>query len=163
MKEFPNTDPEWFERLEASLAGSDSPNWLGALDQVLAHFDGAVGTLHRLGEEGELELIAHRGLPEALLPIVSRIPIGKGMAGLAAERREPVQVCNLQTDDSGVAKPGAKLTQMEGSISLPCLQDGELVGTLGVGKPVAHEYDDDEVRLLTAIAECFARRLIEKE
>ena len=71
-----------------------------------------------------LKLPAQRGIPEAIMDRVRVIPIGKGMAGLAAERREPVQVCNLQTDESGVAKPSAKMTQMENRIVLARFKDG---------------------------------------
>ncbi|MEM7262983.1 MAG: GAF domain-containing protein [Planctomycetota bacterium] len=144
------SESDLLERVREFAANDD----VGAiLEATLAYFEGAVGTVHRVDEDPKfLRLVDQRGLPEALLPTVERIPIGKGMAGLAAARREPVQVCNLQTDASGVAKPGAKMTQMEGSISLPILVDDELHGTFGVGKPVAHEYGSEEVVLLESIA-----------
>jgi len=97
-------------------------------------------------------------VPPFIMDKVSLIPVGKGMAGLAAERREPVQVCNLQTDTSGIAKAGAKLTQMEGSIALPIIVDGTLVGTLGVAKPVSYDFPQPEVELLTSIGEVIGRR-----
>ncbi len=141
----------------------EAEDYDGILRTVMDRFGAAVGTIHRLantkvgapdvGASGVLELVAQRGLPEVLLDTVARIPIGKGMAGLAAERREPVQVCNLQSDDSGVAKPGAKLTKMEGSIALPILQRGEVRGTFGIGKPVPHEYNAAEVALLESVSE----------
>src|SRR5205823_3245040 len=99
------------------------------LKKVLAHFDCVVGTIHSLDPcSGMLKLRAHDGLPESLMARVQVIPIGKGMAGLAAERREPVQVCNLQTDTSGVAKPSARETRMGGSIAVPILIEGTLYG-----------------------------------
>jgi putative methionine-R-sulfoxide reductase with GAF domain len=121
---------------------------------VLTAFGCTVGTVHRLRPGAPiLDLAAQRGVPEAILPQVREIPVGKGMAGLAAERRQPVQVCNLQTDDSGVAKPAAKQTKMEGSIALPMLVAGELRGTLGVAKPTVHEFTAEEVRCLLEVAE----------
>ncbi len=123
------------------------------LDRILERFDCAVGTVHELNRsDGLLHLRAHRGLPEVLLDRVSKIPIGKGMAGLAAQRREPVQVCNLQTDDSGAARPGAKQTQMEGSIALPMLCGDVLYGSLGVAKPVPYEFTPEETETLLALA-----------
>jgi signal transduction protein with GAF and PtsI domain len=103
-------------------------------------------------DSGMLKLRAHRGLPEALLARVQLIPIGKGMAGLAAERREPVQVCNLQTDTSGAAKPAAKETGMEGSLAVPMLLDERVRGVLGVAKPVACEFSEAEIVALLQIA-----------
>lgn len=127
------------------------------LDMTLAHFNCVVGTLHRLNPESRmLELIAARGIPDAIMDRVGLIPIGKGMAGLAAERMEPVQVCNLQTDDSGVAKPGAKLTEMEGSVAAPIIIDGKLVGTIGIAKPQAYEFNESERELLMAVGRTIA-------
>jgi putative methionine-R-sulfoxide reductase with GAF domain len=83
-----------------------------------------------------------------VLDRVRDVPVGKGMAGLAAERREPVQVCNLQTDASGVAKPMAKDTGSQASIAVPMLVRGELRGVLGVGRRSTHELDEAEKRLL---------------
>jgi signal transduction protein with GAF and PtsI domain len=123
------------------------------LDQLLSTFGCAVGTLHSLERDsGVLRLCAHRGLPEALLARVQRIPIGKGMAGLAAERRVPVQVCNLQTDTSGAAKPAAKETGMQGSCAVPILFADRLCGVLGVAKPVECEFSEAEIAALLQIA-----------
>ncbi|MBK8270877.1 MAG: GAF domain-containing protein [Planctomycetes bacterium] len=119
---------------------------------TLAHFNCVVGTLHRLNPATNLlELVAQRGVPDAILDRVRAIPIGKGMAGLAAERLEPVQVCNLQTDTSGAAKPGAKMTEMEGSLSAPILVEGHLRGTIGIAMPRPHEFDEAERNLLMQI------------
>ncbi len=123
------------------------------LDLILSGFDCSVGTVHRFDSDSQhLEILSQRGVPPALLEKVSRIPIGKGMAGLAAERREPVQVCNLQTDESGVAKPGAKETRMEGCISVPMLVGSALAGTLGIAKPVEYEFSPEETERLAAVA-----------
>ena len=104
-----------------------------------------------------LDLLAQRGIPESILPMVSKIPVSKGMAGLAAERREPVQVCNLQTDDSGDVRPGTKDTKMEGSVAAPMFDPaGELRGTLGVAKPVAYDFTDEEMALLEELGRTIA-------
>jgi len=142
---------------------SDSPDhaeWLRFLDAVMADFGCATGTLHRLDPaDNLLKLVVCRGIPEHLLPIISTIPIGKGIAGTAAERLEPVELCNLQTDTSGVAKPGAKQTNVQGSLAVPALHAGELRGTLGVGKTVPHDFTEDEKNRLLAFAATAAARL----
>lgn len=134
-----------------------SPPWATLLERVTQHFDCPVGTLHLLAEDGLLHLAAQRGLPQPVLDKVQVIPIGKGMAGIAAQRREPVQVCNLQTDASGVVRPGAKLTQMEGSLAAPMLDGDRLHGVLGVAKPVAYDFTAAEQQLLLAIGTTIAR------
>jgi signal transduction protein with GAF and PtsI domain len=131
-------------------AGGDSDAALeSVLGRLLQAFDCVVGTIHTVDPAtGLLRLRARRGIPDSILDKVRSIPIGKGMAGIAAERMQPVQVCNLQTDASGVAKPGAKDTKMEGSISAPMILDGNLKGTVGVAKPVPYEFSDAESALL---------------
>jgi L-methionine (R)-S-oxide reductase len=119
------------------------------LNSLLGHFQCVLGTIHTLdGATGLLHLRAQAGLPEVLLDKVRVIPIGKGMAGLAAERRAPVQVCNLQTDSSGVAKPAAKETQMAGAVAVPMLVGETLIGTLGIAKPTEYEFSESEIALL---------------
>src|SRR5688572_7969325 len=146
--------------LESQLARAPEVPWQDVLDRVTRHFDCPVGTVHLLDQkDGMLHLAAQRGLPPPVLEKVSVIPIGKGMAGIAAERREPVQVCNLQKDQSGVVRPGAKLTQMEGSLAAPMLDAGRLYGVFGIAKPVAHDFSEAETRLLLEIGACLAAHL----
>jgi GAF domain-containing protein len=139
--------------IETLLDGAGSaPALSEALDRVLGHFGCVTGTLHRFDPaSGLLRLCAQRGLPESLLPRVQMIPVGKGMAGLAAERRRPVQVCNLQTDITGVARPAARDSGMAGSIAVPLLQGGALRGVLGVAGPTIHEFDEEEIALLQEV------------
>ncbi|MGH9801328.1 MAG: GAF domain-containing protein, partial [Blastocatellia bacterium] len=93
------------------------------------------------------------GLPPHIVPIVSVVPIGKGMAGLAAERNEPVSVCNLQTDESGKFPSGAKATGVNGAIVVP-IRDAacQMQGTLGVGVHRNYEYPQEEIERLLMLA-----------
>jgi L-methionine (R)-S-oxide reductase len=128
---------------------------------LLAHFDCATGTVHLLADKaGMLQLAAQRGIPEVVLDKIKVIPVGKGMAGIAAERREPVQVCNLQTDNSGVVRPGARDTKMEGSLAAPMLNaEGVLKGTLGIAKPAAYDFGPKECDLLMKAGALIADRV----
>lgn len=127
-------------------------NFQEVLETIISAFSCTTGTIHFLDDTTALlKLQAHQGLPAFLLPKMAEIPIGKGMAGIAAERRQPVEMCNLQTDDSGVARPAAKETKVEGSIAVPMLLDGNLYGTLGIAKPVPYEFTEAEVKDLMGI------------
>jgi putative methionine-R-sulfoxide reductase with GAF domain len=133
-------------------------NWQQFLTNVIAAFDCTTGTIHILDRNTNLlTLQAQQGIPEFLLPKMASIPIGKGMAGIAAERRQPVEMCNLQTDGSGVARPAAKETKVEGSIAAPMLLDGELYGTLGIAKPVPYDFTEEETNDLMKIGEEMSR------
>ncbi len=115
-----------------------------ALALVTRTFAADSGTLHRKWPDGVLHLEAVVGnFPPVVLAAIRTIPIGKGMAGLAAERRAPVTACNLQSDISGDVRPGARATGMEGAIAIPCFggTDGhELVGVLGVASFAPREF-----------------------
>ncbi len=143
----------------ASLHPTD-PDWSAFLNRVIEEFDCNTGTLHRLdAADLHLKLVAHHGIPPQLMPVIQSIPIGKGIAGAAAERREPVELCNLQTDSSGVAKPGAKQTQVQGSLAVPVLDGDRLCGTLGIGKLTAYEFNAGEKERLIQIGREVAARL----
>jgi signal transduction protein with GAF and PtsI domain len=123
------------------------------LDESIRAFGCQAGTVHWLdAQDGMLKLAAHRNLPPPIAQIVATVPVGKGIAGLAAQNREPVSLCNLQTDTSGQARPAAKTTGMEGSIAVPMLVAGELRGVIGVAMAGAHDWTDAEKSLLLAIA-----------
>ena len=126
------------------------------LSATIAHFECAAGTVHFL-RGGVLVLAASQNIPPPVVQIVATVPIGKGIAGLAADRREPVTICNLQTDDSGQARPGARATGMEGSLAVPMLVDGELRGVLGIAKAQAHDWTAEESALVLAIASGLGR------
>jgi putative methionine-R-sulfoxide reductase with GAF domain len=142
-----------------SLHPTDT-DWSDFLDRVTREFDCCTGTLHRLdAADRHLKLVAHCGIPPQLMPVIQSIPVGKGIAGAAAERQEPVELCNLQTDTSGVAKPGAKQTQVQGSLAVPVLDGDHLCGTLGIGKRIAYDFSDMEKQRLMDIGREVATRL----
>ncbi len=143
--------------ISASL-NQPASNWHQCLTDIISAFDCTTGTIHILDERTQLlKLEAQQGLPDFLIPKMTEIPVGKGMAGIAAERRQPVEMCNLQKDNSGVARPAAKETKVEGSIAVPLLLDGKLYGTLGIAKPVPYDFTEKEVNDLMEIGEEISR------
>ena len=111
---------------------------------------------HRPSSDDDAQLLhleAATGLPDHVRQLVAKIPFGKGMAGICWERREPVTVCNLQTDDSGVVRPGAKDTKVAGALVVPVFQGDAIRATLGIGKAEDHDYTDDEIAHLRSCGE----------
>lgn len=129
-----------------------------ALQETLTHFGCQAGTWHVL-KDGVLELEAACHIPPPILALVQTVPVGKGIAGLAAQRREPISLCNLQTDESGQARPAAKGTGMEGSLAVPAFDlEGELRGVLGIAKAQAHDWTDAEKAAVSEAAKLFVAR-----
>jgi putative methionine-R-sulfoxide reductase with GAF domain len=130
----------------------------GALAAVLSHFGAVTGTLHFLDDAGVLRLAAMHGpLPPPVTDQIRSIPVGKGMAGECARLNAPVSWCNLQQDDRGVVRPGARATGMAGSIVVPVRASGRLVGTLGIASAFEREFTTGETDDLMRAAESMAR------
>jgi len=125
----------------------DEDRWLQ--DFVRGH-GGVAGTVHRV-EGGELVLRAAFNIPEPVLKVTSRIPRGKGMAGLALERNAPVQTCNLKTDTSGDVRPGARAVDARGAVALPVRDDaGHVRAVVGIA------YSDERELSEAVLAELLA-------
>ncbi len=130
------------------------------LASILADFGCQTGTIHLTGDDGELKLKTQVGVPDFIVPKIASIPFGKGIAGCAAERKGPVQLCNLQTDTSGVARPEAKATGVNGSLAVPVLSaDGRVLGVIGIGKVVPYEFSPTETARLETRAALLAAEL----
>ena len=139
----------------ATLLKDTSPREIvleNVLREILRHFRSETGTIHILDSQGKLlHLAAQIGLPPQLLDVVKTIPVGKGIAGQVAAQNKPVSICNLQTDNSGIAKPGAKQTGVGGSVCVPIRTGDTLTGTLGVGTIRPYEYTTGETEVLEEI------------
>ena len=130
------------------------------LRDTLATFNSETGTIHKLHEPTQLlRLLAQAGLPPQLLDVVSIIPVGKGIAGECAQKNRPVTICNLQTDTSGVAKPGAKQTGVGGAVCVPIRNGDKIIGTFGIGTAREYNYSAAEINALQDIANSLAAQL----
>ena len=139
---------------------SAEPDLAAALRSIQDAFGAQIGTIHRLGSDDHLALVvASPGLPEPVLAASRRIPLGKGIAGEAAKTAKPVTMCNLQTDTSGVARPGAKATGAGGTLCVPILDGATVVGTLGIGWMAERTISDEEAEALTAAGRVLAPAL----
>jgi L-methionine (R)-S-oxide reductase len=102
------------------------------LESLITKLNGIAGTVH-VQRGDDLYLTAAHNIPPNVVAIVSHVPYGKGMAGMAQVKKEPVQTCNLQTDDTGNIKPGAKAVNAQAAIALPTFDDaGVLRAVVGI-------------------------------
>ena len=127
------------------------------LDLTLRHFRADTGTIHELGSDELLHLKAWSGsIPEHLLALIQTIPVGKGIAGLAVERKEPVNLCNLQSDASGAVRPQARDTGVKGSVCVPVMSGERAVGALGIATIEEREFSEKDVELLLEVGRVLA-------
>jgi hypothetical protein len=122
------------------------------LQDFLTKYNGAAGSIH-LFQDGGLKLATAINIPPHVQQIVAWVPSGKGMAGLALERKEPIQTCNLKEDRSGNVKPGAKAVDAQAAVALP-VSDGTdgVRAVVGIAFPNEHEFTKAELDDLIAAA-----------
>jgi len=144
--------------LEIERSVRDGGAWNDALGRILDEMSADSGTIHVLGDDGVLHLrAASAGIPQVVLDTIKDVPVGKGMAGLAVERRQPVNACNIQTDATGDVRPGARATGLQGSVVVPMLRGEDAVGALGVANRRERTFTDAEEKRLVEIGRVLAR------
>jgi L-methionine (R)-S-oxide reductase len=101
--------------MDDSLNTTDFEEWLRGF---LSRNGGISGTIHKVTGEF-LTLTAVLNIPSPVQATIAQIPCGKGMAGLAWERDQPVTTCNLKEDNSRDISPGAKAVNAGAGVALP--------------------------------------------
>jgi hypothetical protein len=125
-----------------------SPHLQSWLSGLLKDAGAVAGTVH-VHERGGLRLAAAVNIPPRVEEAVAWVPSGKGMAGLALERGEPVQTCNLQEDRSGAVRPGAKAVQAQAAVALPVRDAaGGILAVVGVAFADERELRGEELERL---------------
>lgn len=119
------------------------------LRELLGRHGAVAGTVHVVHGDA-LEIAAAHNIPPKVQEITARIPLGKGMAGLAWQHDKPISTCNLKEDATGAVKPGAKAVDGKAAVALPVHEPSGVVRAV-VGLAWADERDlaDD---LMAAIA-----------
>jgi hypothetical protein len=115
------------------------------LQQFLTAHEAIAGSVHRRRDDG-LVLAAFHNLPPPVVAKTQHIPKGKGMAGLAWERDQIVQTCDLKTDQTGNVQAGAKAVNAGAAAAIPVHDAGGNVRAI-VGIAFAKERDLSQAEL----------------
>jgi L-methionine (R)-S-oxide reductase len=99
---------------------------------------------------GDLLLGPFQGKPACV-----RIPVGRGVCGTAAARRETVVVPDVHAFPGHIACDSASNSE----IVVPVVRDGELLGVLDLDSPVRSRFDDADARGLEALVRVFVGSL----
>ncbi len=106
-------------------------------------------------ERAGLDLRAHFGAGQAYLG-KPRLSVTESLLGTVVRRKKPLQVENVQTSSR---YQHVDIAQEEGLVSLlsvPLLFAGEAIGTLNVYSGQLHLFSNEEIRILSALAELSA-------
>ena len=124
-----------------------------ALDEILkldlfAHQ--AIGAIFLLNEqEGNLLPIAHRGFPPSHLCLVKPPRVGECLCGLAAQRGE---IIVSRSNDERHCRECPEMTEHQ-EVCLPLKARDRTLGIVVLELPTAQPISDEDLRLLTAIAD----------
>jgi len=86
-------------------------------------------------------------------PACVRIPIGKGVCGTAAARRETVLVPDVHAFAGHIACDAASNSE----VVVPIVSGDRLVGVLDLDSPVTNRFDAEDARGLEALVRTFVR------
>ena len=96
-----------------------------------------------LREEGELVLGPFQGKPACI-----RIPLGRGVCGTAAERRQSVLVEDVHAFPGHIACDAASRSELV----VPLLRDGKVLGVLDLDSPLPGRFDVEDQAGIEALA-----------
>jgi GAF domain-containing protein len=86
------------------------------------------------------------------LPACTRIPLGRGVCGTAAARRETIVVPDVHAFEGHIACDSASLAE----IVVPFTIGGRVSGVLDIDSPVLNRFHDSDRVLFEAVAQTFA-------
>jgi signal transduction histidine kinase len=113
-------------------------------------------SLMMLDESREwLDLRASYGAGDAYIK-KPRLSVEESLLGVVARRKKPLQIANVQTSSR---YQNVEVARREGLISLlsvPLLFAGQSIGTLNVYTGRAYNFSNEEIRILSALAELSA-------
>ena len=128
--------------MDASQNTPDLEEWLRGF---LSRNGGVSGTIHKVTGQ-VLTLASAVNIPSPVQTAIAQIPCGKGMAGLAWERDQPVTTCNLKEDSSRDISPGAKAINAGAGVALPVHNANQLTRAI-----VGIAYKDPRIFVLSEI------------
>ena len=88
-------------------------------------------------------------------PACVEIPLGKGVCGTAAEKREVQRVADVHAFEGHIACDADSRSE----IVLPLVRDGELIGVLDIDSPLPDRFGPEEEALLLDLAEIYIQSL----
>ena len=102
-----------------------------------------------------LDLRASYGAGEAYLN-KPRLPVDDSLLGVVVRRKKPMQVANVQTSSRYQHVEVARQEGLISLLSVPLIFAGQAIGTLSVYMGHPHSFSNEEISILSALAELSA-------
>lgn len=116
----------------------DEPNQIANLSNASALLNQFLDRINWVGfylmeNDSELVLGPFQGLPACI-----RIPLGKGVCGTAALKKETIRVHDVNTFPGHIACDAASQSELV----IPLVKDGTLLGVLDIDSPEKDRFDE---------------------
>jgi signal transduction histidine kinase len=122
-----------------------------AMDEALHLVGVEAGAMLLLDEKaGELALVVHRGISEEFVRAASRIRLGEGLAGRAAQTGQPVVIGNI-AEYSGALKAFVEREHIQSVASVPLLGRTGVSGVMNLATASPQHFDAAGLDLLVAL------------
>ena len=130
-----------------------------AMDEVLERVGVEAAAMLLLDEESrELEMVAHRGLSDEFVQTASRMKLGEGLAGRAAQTGQPAVIARLD-EYVGALAPFVEKERIQSAASVPLLGSTGVIGVMNVGTASPDYFDAAGLELLLDLGQQIATGL----
>lgn len=124
------------KQLQSLICGEK--NQIANLSNAAALLNQFLGRINWVGfylmdTDTELVLGPFQGLPACI-----RIPIGKGVCGTSAQKKETIVVEDVHQFPGHIACDASSQSE----IVIPMIKDGKLIGVLDIDSPVKNRFDE---------------------
>jgi len=120
------------------------------VDSIQRYMTLDVCSLYLADEHGDMALLATRGLDPAAVGQL-RIPAGKGLVGLVAQSRHPINIANAEQHPAFYRAAETQEDQFNSFFGVPIVRSGEVIGVLVAQSREARVLSEDEAAVLVTL------------
>ena len=132
----------------------DEPNTIANLANASALLNFYLEDINWVGfylyDGNELVLGPFQGLPACI-----RIPMGRGVCGTSAERRETLRIQDVHAFPGHIARDAASNSE----IVIPIVKDDKLLGVLDIDSPLQGRFDEEDQQFLEHFVDILTQQL----
>jgi diguanylate cyclase (GGDEF)-like protein len=150
-------------RMSASLTREDVGR--AVVEETRRVIDYHNARVYVLEPPNQLVAIAFEGRVGAYEKVdleILRTSVGEGLTGWVGLHRTPLSVGNVIADPRGLTIPGTDEVD-ESMLVVPMVHDEDLIGVITLSKLGLHQFDEDDLQLLTILADQAATAFAEAD
>ncbi len=139
-------------RIVQAAAEADTPSaQVAVIVDSIQHYMGLdVCSLYLVDESGDMALLASRGLDSGAVGSV-RIPAGKGLVGLVAQSRHPINIANAAQHPAFYRVAETQEEQFSSFFGVPIVRTGVVIGVLVAQSREARVLSAEEAAVLVTL------------